>query len=106
MASRRVLVFDNDIAFLNLIKSSLGAYGFEVQVADPRSNDIQKVKALKPNAIFIAVDSPDKFGYKLNTKVRKAVGNKIPTILATTTISPRDFALHGKTKMRADAYLG
>lgn len=105
MASRRVLVFDNDIAFLNLLKSSLGAYGFEVQVADPRSNDIQKVKALKPIAIFIAVDSPDKFGYKLNTKVRKAVGNKIPTILATTTISPRDFVLHEKTKMRADAYL-
>ncbi len=105
MASRRVLVFDNDIAFLTLLKSSLGAYGFEVQVADPRSNDIHRVKALKPNAIFIAVDSPDKFGYTLYTKVRKAVGNKIPIILATTTISPRDFALHGKTKMRADVYL-
>jgi len=105
MASRRVLVFDNDIAFLTLLKSSLGAYGFEVQVADPRSSDIHRVKALKPDAIFIAVDSPDKFGYTLCTKVRKTVGKKIPIILATTTISPRDFALHGKTKMRADVYL-
>jgi len=106
MASRRVLVFDNDIAFITLLKSSLGAYGVEVQGADPRSSDIiNRVKALKPNAIFIAVDSPDKFGYTLKTKVRKAVGNKIPIILATTTISPRDFALHGKTKMRADVYL-
>ena len=44
MATRRALVFDNDSAFFTLIKSSLGAYGFEVQVADPRPDNIQKVK--------------------------------------------------------------
>jgi len=105
MASRRVLVFDDDSAFLTLLKSSLGEYGFEIQAADPRSDDIHRVKELKPEAIFIAADDPDKLGYALCTKFKKTLGKKIPIILATSTISPRNFALHGKMKMRADAYL-
>jgi CheY-like chemotaxis protein len=105
MASRRVLVFDDDSDFLTLLKSTLGEYGFEIQAVDPRSDDIHRVKELKPEAIFIAADDPKKLGYALCTKLKKSVGKKIPIILATSTISPRNFALHGKMKMRADAYL-
>ena len=105
MASRRVLVFDDDSDFLTLLKSTLGEYGFEIQAVDPRSDDIHRVKELKPEAIFIAADDPNKLGYALCTKLKKTVGKKIPIILATSTISPRNFALHGKMKMRADAYL-
>jgi CheY-like chemotaxis protein len=105
MASRRVLVFDADSDFLTLLKSTLGEYGFEIQAVDPMSYDIHRVKELKPEAIFIAADDPGKLGYELCTKFKKTVGKKIPIILATSTISPRNFALHGKMKMRADAYL-
>ncbi|MEE8551815.1 MAG: response regulator [Desulfobacterales bacterium] len=105
MASRRVLVFDDDSDFLTLLKSTLGEYGFEIQAADPKSDDIHRVKELKPEAIFIAADDPDKQGYALCTKFKKTVGKKIPIILTTSTISPRNFALHGKMKMRANAYL-
>lgn len=48
MASRRVLVFDDDSDFLTLLKSTLGEYGFEIQAVDPRSDDIHRVKELKP----------------------------------------------------------
>ena len=105
MASRRVLVFDDDSDFLTLLKSTLGEYGFEIQAEDPSSVDIHRVKELEPEAIFIAADDPGKLGYELCTKFKKTVGKKIPIILATSTISPRNFALHGKMKMRADAYL-
>ena len=105
MASRRVLVFDDDSDFLTLLKSTLGEYGFEIQAVDPSSDDIHRVKELKPEAIFIAADDPNKLGYALCTKFKKTVGKKIPIILATSTISPRNFAMHGKMKMRADAYL-
>jgi len=105
MATRRALVFDNDSAFFTLIKSSLGAYGFEVQVADPRPDNIQKIKVLKPEVAFIAVDAPDKVGYTLCSKAKKAVGSRIPIVLATATLSLDDLALHAKLKMHADAYL-
>ncbi|MCW4019784.1 MAG: response regulator, partial [Candidatus Bathyarchaeota archaeon] len=105
MATRRILVFDNDEAFLALLQSSLGAYGFEVQMAAPVSDDIHTIKVLNPTAVFMAVDAPDKLGYKLCSKAKKAVGKKVPIILATATVSPDDLALHGKLRYHADVYL-
>ena len=105
MASRRVLVFDDDSAFLSLLRNSLAVYGVEVEVANSQPDDIQKLKILNPEAVFIAVDTPEKLGYTLCSKAKKAVGSKIPIILSTKTLSPDDFALHGKLRLRADAYL-
>ena len=105
MATRRVLVFDNDRAFLDLLQNSLDQYGFEVQVAAPGSDDIHMLKVLNPEAIFIAVEAPGKAGYTVCSKVRKAVGKKIPIVLTTATLSQDDLALHGILKVRANVYL-
>ncbi len=105
MATRRVLVFDNDRAFLDLLQNSLGQYGFEVQVAPSGHDDIHMLKVLNPEAVFIAVEAPGKAGYTVCSKVRKAVGKKIPIVLTTATLSQDDLALHGILRVHADVYL-
>lgn len=102
---RYVLVFDKDRAFVSFLQRALCAYGFEVQVEDPNSNNIHTINSLNPEAIFIAVDAPDMVGYALYNKARKAVVEKIPIILTTVTLSPQDLALHAQLKLDTDIYL-
>lgn len=105
MATRQILVFDNDRAFIALLQNVLGEHGFVVHAEAPHVENIRLITGLKPEAIFIAADAADKIGYTLCNKARKLVGNKTPIIFATSTLSPHDLALHRNLKLHADIYL-
>jgi len=102
---RQILVYDSDRAFITLLQNALGEHGFEVQAEAPHIENIHMINVLKPEAIFIAVNAADKIGYTLCNKARKLVGNKTLIIVATSTLSPHDLALHRNLKLRADIYL-
>jgi len=102
---RQVLVFDVDEAFVSLLQNMLGVYGFQVQSENPHSDKVHFVDLLKPDIIFITVDTPDMYGYTIYDKVRETVNRKIPVVLVTETLSPNDFALHRQLKIPADVYL-
>ncbi len=105
MADRRVLILDNDSDFLELVRGSLAPYGFEVQMVEAESEGIQRIKALKPDAVFVAAESSEKAGLALCSKAKKVAGSKIPVILATATLSKQDIELHSTLRHHADAYL-
>jgi len=104
-ALHQVLVLDNDEDFISLLQSKLGAYGFEIQAVKPDSEKIHALNLSKAELIFIAVEAPDVVGYTLYDKARKKVGESIPIVLTTTTLSAEDFVLHKQLKEPADAYL-
>ena len=104
-ASHQVLVLDNDEDFVFLLKSELGAYGYEILAVNPDSNKIHALNLSEAELIFIAVEAPDVAGYTLYDKARKKVGKSIPIVLTTATLSAEDFTLHKELKEPADAYL-
>ncbi len=104
-SARQVLVFDVDEVFISLLQNILGVYGIQVQSENPHSDKVHMVDLLKPDLIFITVDTPDMFGYTIYDKVRKIVKDKIPIVLVTETLSPNDFAMHKQLKLPAELYL-
>lgn len=104
-ALHQVLVLDNDEDFISLLQSELGAHGFEIQAVKLDSDKIHALNLSKAELIFIAVEAPDVVGYTLYDKARKKVGESIPIVLTTATLSAEDFVLHKQLKEPADAYL-
>ena len=73
MTTRRVLVFDDDSAFIELMQSALEVYAFDIQPLELNPENIQTIKALKPELIFICADLSDNAGYALCSEIRKAL---------------------------------
>jgi CheY-like chemotaxis protein len=105
MATRRVLVFDDDSAFIDLLRRSLAGYRLEIRSVAPGPDNIQALKVLAPELVLISADLPGNAGYGLCSAIRKALGSGIFIVLTTADLSPHDFSLHGKQRLHADLYL-
>jgi len=105
MSARRILLIDNDTEFQTRLQENLAPYGFEVYVADEDPASLQSVTDLGPEALFIAVELPDKTGYSLCNKAKKGVAKQLPVVLTTASVPPSGFASHRKLKVHADEYL-
>ena len=105
MATRRVLVLDDDSEFLSVLQGSLGVYDFEIQSMDPIPDSIRTLKILNPDVIFISADLPDKIGYTLCGKTRTAMGKKVFIAFTTAVLSSHDLSMHQKQRLHADLYL-
>ncbi|MDH4318632.1 MAG: hypothetical protein OEV64_09605, partial [Desulfobulbaceae bacterium] len=77
MATRRVLVFDDDSEFLSFLQGSLGVYDFEIRQMDLLPDSFLTLKTLNPDIVFISADFSDKQGYTLCSKTRRAMGKKV-----------------------------
>jgi hypothetical protein len=105
MATRRVLVFDDDSAFIDLLRRSLAGYRLEIRSVAPGPDNIQALKVLAPELVLISADLPGNAGYGLCSAIRKTLGSGIFIVLTTADLSPHDFSLHGKQRLHADLYL-
>ena len=57
----------------------------------------------RPKIVFISVELPDKVGFSVFTKVKKAQRN-LPVVLTTSTVEKAEMKLHGKLRIHAEAY--
>ncbi|UCE52876.1 MAG: response regulator [Desulfobacterales bacterium] len=105
MAKRRVLVIDNDNAFLETVRDILAPYGFETQLVESDEDSVRMVRAIRPDAVFVAVENSDKSRLALCSKIKKAGGSQIPVILVTASLPKSEMELHNKHRYHADAYL-
>ena len=105
MDRRHILIFDDDSDFLVLVKCSLESYRFEIQQEDPGPDNIQTLKELNPEIIFISADFPDKAGFTLFNKVKKSTSKKSLIVFTTASLSAHDLSLHAKQRLHADLYL-
>ncbi len=104
VSDRTVLVIDEDAGFRERLTSLLDAHGVRVETAQGEDQILEALGRRVPEAVFIAVDLPEKQGYGLFSKIKKA-RRRVPVALVTSTISPSDLKLHEKLKVHAEAYL-
>jgi CheY-like chemotaxis protein len=104
VSDRIVLVIDEDQAFRERLTAVLGALGVRLETAQGEDQILEALARRVPEAVIIAVDLPDKEGFSLFSKTKKAK-RRVPVALVTSTIGAADLKLHEKLKVHADAYL-
>jgi CheY-like chemotaxis protein len=104
VSHRTVLLIDEDAAFRERLASLLRPLGVRVESVQGEDAVLEALARRPPAAVFIAVDLPEKEGYALFSKVKKA-RRRVPVALLTSTISASDLKLHEKLKIHAEAYL-
>ncbi len=104
VSNRIVLLIDEDAVFRERLASLLGPLGIRVETALGEDAILEIVARRAPEAVFLAVDLPEKEGYALFSKIKKA-RRRVPVALVTATISASDLKLHEKLKVHAETYL-
>jgi len=104
VSDRIALVIDEDAAFRERLTSLLSGLGVRVETAQGVDQILESLGRRVPEAVFLAVDLPEKEGYGLFSRIKKA-RRRVPVALVTSTIPASDLKLHEKLKVHAELYL-
>ena len=102
--NRRVLINDVDADFYGRLMRQLGPYQIVVSREPDPERALARCNADPPDLVMIAVEDPEKHGFKTLTRFRKLVPD-VPIVLVTSTVPPETFAQHRALKVRADEYI-
>jgi DNA-binding response OmpR family regulator len=107
--NRRILLIDADPAFHAALAQQLARYRFDV-AAEPDADQAFALAAdtapgALPALLIVAVEEPDKAGFKVFQRCKKAALGKVPIMLVTSSVAPESFAKHRGLKVHADDYL-
>jgi len=105
--NRRILLIDADPDFRAHFVQQLGRYRFDIVVEPDPDEAIANasVAGQPPSLILLAVDEPDKVGFKVFQKIKKGPLSKTPIVLATKSVTPENIAKHRALKTHADEYV-
>ena len=104
--NRRVLLIDADAGFRETLTRELGRYkGVVVMTEADATRAFAIAAADAPSLIIIAVEEPEKTGYKVFQKCKKGALSKVPILLVTASVSADSFAKHRGLKVHADEYV-
>ena len=104
--NRRVLLIDADTGFRDTLTRELARYKGVVAITEPDPDRALSIAAADtPSLIVIAVEEPDKTGYKVFQKCKKGALAKVPVLLVTASLTPDSFAKHRGLKTHADEYI-
>lgn len=67
---KKILIIDDEINILELLKLNLEIYGYEIYTLDTGKNAIEKIKEIKPNLILLDLMLPGMNGVDICKKVR------------------------------------
>ena len=105
MSDRYVLIVNENDAFCDRLSQLLPSHGVRLVIANDNDSETLLLLARhRPKLVFISVELPDKKGFSLFTKVKKAERN-VPVVLTTSTVSKADMKLHEKLRIHASAYI-
>jgi len=105
--NRRILLIDADPDFRAHFVEQFGRYRFDI-VVEPDPDEAIANATLAgqlPSLILLAVDEPDKVGFKVFQKIKKGPLAKTPIVLATKSVTPENIAKHRALKTHADEYV-
>ena len=95
MDRKKILVVDDELEFLNMIKLRLEANDYEVITATDGKDALDKVKKHKPDAVLLDILLPGMNGLEVLKKIRS--GNKnLPVFIITAFSSAERFELANK----------
>jgi hypothetical protein len=103
--SRRILLIDADTEFRDTLTQHLGRYRVVVITEADPDRALASAASEAPDLLVIAVEEPDKQGFKTFQKARKGVAAKLPIVLVTKSLSADSFAKHRSLKFHADEYI-
>ena len=86
--NRRILLIDADPDFQTLLSQALGRYRLSVIAEADPDEAIANGAVDAPAAIVVAVEEPEKAGFKVFQRLKKGPLAKIPIVLVTATVSP------------------
>jgi CheY-like chemotaxis protein len=87
MESKKVLMVDDEIAFLEIMASRVESWGYSVITATSGTEAIKLFKESKPDAMIMDFRMPDMDGIQLLMKIR-AIDEKVPVIMFTAQPKP------------------
>ncbi|TMQ14343.1 MAG: response regulator, partial [Deltaproteobacteria bacterium] len=103
--NRRILLIDADPAFRASLAQQLGRYRFEVAAEADADQAFVLAVATPPALLMVAVEEPDKTGFKVFQRCKKGTLGKVPIVLVTSSVAPESFAKHRGLKIHADDYI-
>lgn len=95
MAKKRILVVDDELDFLEMIKLRLEANNYEVVVASDGKEAMDKVRRFKPDAVLLDIMMPELDGLNVLRQIR-AKDKKIPIFIITAFSNEERFKLAKK----------
>ena len=78
-----LLVVDDEPPIRRLLRTSLGAEGFEVIEADTAEKALETIEARKPEIVILDLGLPDQDGLDVIRRIRKS-GSKLPIVVLSS----------------------
>ncbi len=103
--NRRILLIDADPAFHASMTKQLARFRFDIVHEPDGERAHAAASAELPALLIVAVEEPEKAGFKLFQKLRKGPTAKVPIMLVTSSMTTESFAKHKALKVHADDYL-
>lgn len=92
MSAKKILIVDDEPAFISLFRSRLEPAGFDVCSASDGEEALAKVDQEKPNLIILDVVIPKMSGYEVMKKIRDSPATRrIPSIVVSGRTGMKDF---------------
>ena len=102
----KVLVFESDGAFAQILSVGLAGYGCEVKVVDDGEVGIEVASKDKPDLILLTIELPRMNGFSVCNKLKRHGDLKsIPLALLSSDATDETFDQHKRLRTRADAYV-
>ena len=95
MNSKKILVVDDELEFLSMIRLRLEANDYEVITATNGKEALEKVKQEKPDAVLLDILLPGMNGLEVLKKIRHENKN-LPVFIITAFSSAERFELANK----------
>lgn len=103
--NRRILLIDADPEFSARLSDLFGRYRIDIMQRPDPDEAIADGAIEAPALIVLAVDEPDKAGFKTFQTIKKGPLAKLPIVLVTKSVAPSAMQKHAGLKTHADAYL-
>ena len=86
--NRRILLIDADSAFHASLAQQLGRYRFEIAAEPDADRAFALASEVPPALLLVAVEEPDKAGFKVFQRCKKGALGKVPIMLVTSSVAP------------------
>ena len=97
MPKKKILVIDDEVDFVKLVRLRLESNGYEVAIASDGEEGLAKVSQEKPDMILLDIMMPKKDGYTMLHELKsKEETGSIPIIIITARAYMKDlFGIEG-----------
>lgn len=102
----KVLIFESDREFAQILSLGLRGYGCEVSLVEDGEEGIEAASNNKPDLILLTIELPRMNGFSVCNKLKRNADLKsVPLALLSSEATEETFEQHKRLRTRADAYV-